>query len=182
MTLSLSILATALPALAQDTTTVVLARDGLAVLTAWSLVALVVAVLAVLVVALRLQAEMRRHRAAWEGFLATASERSGSLVEHAGSAVRNIDRITETVRGEAERLGSSVGGMAGALEEAATELRRRTRDLLALLDLAQSEAEGAVIEAASRIRALREGAAGLFPSRQARGGGREEGGGGEGEE
>ncbi len=178
----LPVLLAAVPGLVQDTTVVVMAHDGIAVLTAWSLVALVVAVLAVLVVALRLQAEMRRHRAAWESFLATASDRSASLVEHAGSAVRNIDRITQTVRTEAERLGTSVGGVAGTLEEAATELRRRARDLLALLDLAQSEAEAAVLEAASRVRAVRESAAGLFLARHARGGGREEArGGGEGD-
>ena len=153
---------------------VVVARDPLAVLSAWTLVALVLVLLAVLAVGLRLLVQLRRHTAAWEDFLTTTRARSAALVDHAGNAARNLDRMTHTVRTEVERLGGSVGGVAGTLEEAANEIRRRARDLLALLDLAQSEAEGAVLETASRLRALREGAAGLFLAQRARGGGREE--------
>ncbi len=164
----------------QDTTVVAFAPEGLSAFAAWVLggallgfVALVAAVLLVLV-------ELKRLSAAWTDFLATTSSRSESLVASAASAARNIDHITGTVRGEVDRLQASVGGMAGGLEEASAKLQRRLKDLLALVDLAQSEAEEAVLDAAARVRALRAGAGGALLGQLRRtlvGGGGAEGGG-----
>ena len=150
-----------LPAI-QDTTVVALAPDGLAAFAAWALGGVLLAFVVLVVAVLLVLAELRRLSAAWTDFLASTSSRSESLVASATSAARNIDHITGTVRGEVERLQVSVGGLAGGLERASAQLQRRLRDLLALVDLAQSEAEEAVLEAASRVRALRANAGGFL--------------------
>lgn len=146
----------------QDTTVVELARDGFASFSAWALGGAAVALVALLVVLLLVLAELRRLAASWTDFLAATSTRSQSLVDHASSAARNIDHITKTVRGEVDRLGASVGGLAKGIEYGSTELQSRLKDLLALVDVAQSEAENAVLEVASKVRTMRTSAAGLL--------------------
>ena len=146
----------------QDTTVVELARDGLASFSAWAMGGAAVALVALLVVLLLVLVELRRLAASWTDFLAATGTRSQSLVDHASSAARNIDHITRTVRGEVDRLGASVGGLAKGIEHGSTELQRRLKDLLALVDVAQSEAEDAVLEVASKVRTMRTSAAGLF--------------------
>ena len=146
----------------QDTTVVELARDGFTSFSAWAVGGAAVALVALLVVLLLVLAELRRLAASWTDFLAATSTRSQSLVDHASSAARNIDHITKTVRGEVDRLGASVGGLAKGIEHGSTELQSRLKDLLALVDVAQSEAEDAVLEVASKVRTMRTSAAGLF--------------------
>ncbi len=146
----------------QDTTVVELARDGFTSFSAWAVGGASVALVALLVVLLLVLAELRRLAASWTDFLAATSTRSQSLVDHASSAARNIDHITKTVRGEVDRLGASVGGLAKGIEHGSTELQGRLKDLLALVDVAQSEAEDAVLEVASKVRTMRTSAAGLF--------------------
>lgn len=146
----------------QDTTVVELARDGLTSFSAWAVGGAAVALVALLVVLLLVLAELRRLAASWTDFLAATGTRSQSLVDHASSAARNIDHITRTVRGEVDRLGASVGGLAKGIEHGSTELQRRLKDLLALVDVAQSEAEDAVLEVAAQIRTMRTSAAGLL--------------------
>ncbi len=146
----------------QDTTVVELARDGLASFSAWAVGGGAVALVALLVVLLLVLAELRRLAASWTDFLAATSTRSQSLVDHASSAARNIDHITKTVRGEVDRLGASVGGLAKGIEHGSTELQSRLKDLLALVDVAQSEAEDAVLEIASQVRTMRTSATGIL--------------------
>lgn len=152
-----------LPAV-QDTTVVALAPDGLAAFAAWALGGVLLAFVVLVAAVLLVLAELRRLSAAWTDFLASTSSRSESLVASATSAARNIEQITTTVRGEVERLQASFGGLAGGLEQASGQLQRRLKDLLALVDLAQSEAEEAVLEAASSVRALRANAGGFLLS------------------
>jgi len=142
----------------QDTTVVELARDGLAVVSAWTMVGLGLAFLAILVVLLLVLAELRMLSRTWTGFLATTSERSQPLLEHANSAARNLDHVTSVVRSEIDRLHGMVEGVTDDIGDASVEVRRRIADLSALLDLAQSEAEDAVLDAAAKLRMLRKGA------------------------
>ncbi len=163
----------------QDTTVVELARDGLAVVSAWTMVGLGLAFLAILVVLLLVLAELRTLSRTWTGFLATTSERSQPLLEHANSAARNLDHVTSVVRSEIDRLHGMVEGVTDDIGEASVEVRRRIADLSALLDLAQSEAEDAVLDAAAKLRMLRKGA-GLLGKVAGLGGGDGGGGGEEG--
>ncbi len=153
-----------LPAV-QDTTVIALAPDGIAAFAAWALGGVLLAFVLLVAALLLVLAELRRLSAAWTGFLASTASRSESLFASATSAARNADRITTTVKGEVDRLQASFGGLAGGLEQASTQLQNHLKDLLALVDLAQSEAEDAVLEAASSVRAVRASAGGFLLSR-----------------
>ena len=160
----------------QDTTVVEVARDGLALVSAWTMVAMGLAFLAILVVLVLVLAELRTLSRAWTGFLTTTTDRSKPLVEHANSTARNLDHITSVVRSEIDRLNGMIGGVTDDIGEASLEVKRRIADLSALLDLAQSEAEDAVLDAAAKLRMLRKGA-GLLGLARAQGGGAAGGGG-----
>ena len=161
----------------QDTTVVEVARDSLAVVSAWTMVAMGLAFLAILVVLVLVLAELRTLSRTWTGFLATTTERSEPLLEHANSAARNLDHITSVVRSEIDRLNGMIEGVTDDIGEASVEVRRRIADLSALLDLAQSEAEDAVLDAAAKLRMLRKGT-GLLAGVAGLGG---RGGGGDGD-
>ena len=160
----------------QDTTVVEVARDGLAVVSAWTMVAMGLAFLAILVVLVLVLAELRTLSRTWTGFLTTTTDRSKPLVEHANSAARNLDHITSVVRSEIDRLNGMIEGVTDDIGEASLEVKRRVADLSALLDLAQSEAEDAVLDAAAKLRMLRKGA-GLLAGVAGLGGGAAGGGG-----
>ena len=153
----------------QDTTVVEVARDGLALVSAWTMIGMALAFLAILVVLVLVLAELRRLSRAWTGFLTAAGDRSRPMLEHAGNAARNLDHVTTVVRSEVDRLNETIGSVAGDVGEASVEVRRRLADLSALLDLAQSEAEDAVLDVAAKVRMLRKGA-GLVRKMRARGG------------
>ena len=147
---------TVLPA-AQDTTVVALASDTLTLAPGW-IGALVATVSVALLVALLLVLlELRRVGNTLAAFLATTEERTRPLVEHANAAARNVEHITQVVRTDLDRINEAFKGLAGGVGDASGELQKRLRDLLALLDLAQSEAEDAVLEAAAKVRAFRSG-------------------------
>ncbi len=143
----------------QDTTIVTLARDGVGMVSAWMTVGLGVAFVAILIVLLLVLAELRRLSRTWTDFLATTGERSIPLVEHANNAARNLDRITRVVRSEVDRFDGALVEVAEDIGKASADVKRRVADLSALLDLAQSEAEDAVLDAAATVRTLRKGAA-----------------------
>ena len=143
----------------QDTTIVTLARDGVGMISAWMTVGLGVAFVAILIVLLLVLAELRRLSRTWTDFLATTGKRSIPLVEHANNAARNLDRITRVVRSEVDRFDGALVEVVEDIGKASTDVKRRVADLSALLDLAQSEAEDAVLDAAATVRTLRKGAA-----------------------
>ena len=142
----------------QDTTVVAVARDSLGLASAWMTVGMGVAFVAILVVLLFVLAELRHLSRAWTGFLAATTDRSQPLVEHANNAARNLDHITQVARSEVDRVSEALGGFADDIGDASESVRGRVADLSALLDLAQSEAEDAVLDAAAKVRMLRTGA------------------------
>ena len=153
----------------QDTTVVEVVRDGLALVSAWTMIGMALGFLAILVVLVLVLAELRGLSRAWTGFLAAAGDRSQPLLEHANNAARNLDHVTTVVRSEVDRLNKTIGSVASDVGEASLEVKRRLADLSALLDLAQSEAEDAVLDVAAKVRMLRKGA-GLLGKMRARGG------------
>lgn len=163
------------PAL-QDTTVVEVARDGLAIVSAWTMIGMALAFAAILVVLVMVLVEVRRLSRAWTGLLTATGDRSRPMLEHAGNAARNLDHVTTVARTEVDRLNETIGSVADDVGEASVEVRRRLGDLSALLDLAQSEAEDAVLDVAAKVRMLRKGA-GLLG--RMRGGGGADGAGGD---
>ena len=140
-----------------DTTVMTLARDPLALMSDWATLGLGLAVLALLVVLVLLLLEIRGLSKSWKHVLDRVAERSGPLIDNANGAVRNVEYITQVVRTDVERINGAVSGLASSLEEVSEDVQGRIRDAQALLDLAQIEAEDAVLDAATRIRTLRTG-------------------------
>ena len=142
----------------QDTTIVAVARDSLALVSSWMTVGIGLAFAAILLVSLLVLAELRQLSRAWSSFLTATSDRSRPLIEHANNVARNLDHITQVVRSDVDRLNEAFGGLADGIGDASEQVKGRMSDLSALLDLAQSEAEEAVVDAAAKVRVLRAGA------------------------
>ena len=142
----------------QDTVVVALARGALESAAAWVLVGLAALFVAVLVVLVLVLGELRKLSKGWSKFVAETTEDAQPLLRHAASAARNLDRAAEAVRSEVVRATSALGGIAGGMDDAALHLRKRLAELSALLDLIQSEAEEAVLDAAAKLRIFRRGA------------------------
>ena len=134
-----------------------LARDSLGTVSDWATVGLGIAFLALLVVLLMILLELRGLSKSWQKVLVRVADRSGPLIDSANGAARNVEYITHVVRTDVERINGAVSGLATSLEEASEDVQLRIKDVRALLDLAQVEAEDAVLDAATRIRRLRSG-------------------------
>ena len=160
--------------LPQDTSVVQLAHDGLAVASQWAVIVAVVVLLGILGALAMVLAEVRRDLRRVLAALDSVTEETGPLLEHATGAVGNLRRITDVIGTEVERLGRTVGGVAGELGKLSVESRRRVAEISALLDVAQSEAEDAVLDLAAKVRMLRRGA-GLLGRATPRGDGEKDG-------
>ncbi len=146
----------------QDVAGAEVARDALGQAAAWTPIVLAASFVAIFAVLLVMWIEMRRAARAWDGFLAAFGERSLPLAEHASAAARNVERVTRLVRAEVERLARATEGVSADVQELSDDVRRRLADVSALLDVAQEEAEDAVLDTAAKVRALRSGASALL--------------------
>ena len=142
--------------LAQDTSVVQLAHDGLTVASQWSLIVAVVVLLGILVALAMALAKVRRDL---RSLLESVTEQTGPFLEHATGAVGNLKRVTDVISTEVECLNRTVGEVASEFGKLSVESRRRVAVISALLDVAQSEAEDAVLDLAAKVRMLRRGAA-----------------------
>ena len=143
--------------LAQDTAVVALAADTLTLAPGWIGAVIAAVAAALLIVLILVLLELRRVGNTWSRFLATTEERTRPLVEHANAAARNVEHITRLARNDLGRVSEAFTGLADGIGDVSGELQTRLKDLSALLDLAQSEAENAVLDAASKVRAFRSG-------------------------
>jgi len=86
---------------------------------------------------------------------------SGSDISGAAHSVRNVAEdmrsITSSVRGDVKEVGVTVRAVNDGLRAAAAQAERRLRQLDALVEVAQEEAEDFVVSAASTLRGIREG-------------------------
>lgn len=145
------------PSTVQDTTVVALASDTLTLAPGWVGAVVAAAALALLVVLILVLVELRRVGNVWSSFMEATEARTRPLVEHANAAARNVEHITQVVRNDLDRINEAFTGLADGIGDASGELQKRLKDLMALLDLAQSEAEDAVLEAATKVRSFRSG-------------------------
>ncbi|MGI9625791.1 MAG: DUF948 domain-containing protein [Longimicrobiales bacterium] len=144
--------------LLQDTTMVSVARDTLATVSAWANVGLVIAFGLLLIVLTMILLQLRGLSRRLQGLLGTVTDRSRPLIDSANRAAENVNYITEVVRTDVDRVNQAFSGVAEGLEQASLDVQGRVKDLTALMDLAQTEAEDAVLDAATRVRTLRAGA------------------------
>lgn len=77
---------------------------------------------------------------------------------HANRIAANVDEISESVRDEVNQVKETVGLATRGLHTAVESTERRLRDLGALMDVAQAEAERVVVSTASTVHGVRAGA------------------------
>ncbi len=124
----------------------------------WANLGILAALAAILGALILVLLEVRRLAKEWGGFLEIARDRTGPLVDHAANAVRNLDHVCKAARKGVDRIDGTASRLADDADKAAEHVRGRLGELKALADLAQSEAEDAVLDAAAKLRLLRRGA------------------------
>jgi hypothetical protein len=67
----------------------------------------------------------------------------------------NVSSISETVRGQVELFSESVGRVSDQITRASLRIEERVHHLNALLEVVQSEAEGAFVDSAAAARGIR---------------------------
>ncbi len=92
----------------------------------------------------------------------------GPVVERTRGVMQNVEAITDTVRGDVERLSETVEQFDGQLREIADIAGDRVRDFDALLGAVQEEAEDLFLTTASAARGIRAGVRALRRHRSRR--------------
>ncbi|HEY0779164.1 MAG TPA: hypothetical protein VGD56_14435 [Gemmatirosa sp.] len=95
------------------------------------------------------------------GAVERASGGIAPLTERATRVVTNVDHVVSTVRTEVERASALVARTETRIDDTLARAAARARELEALLDVAQREAEHSIVAAASTVAAVREGFAAL---------------------
>jgi ABC-type transporter Mla subunit MlaD len=95
------------------------------------------------------------------GILDKAYDDLKPLTDHANRIAANVDEITESVRDEVKQVKETVGQATRGLHNAVENTERRLRDLGALMDVAQGEAERIVVGTASTAHGVRAGASAM---------------------
>jgi uncharacterized protein YoxC len=79
------------------------------------------------------------------------------LMRHASAIADNVDYITTSIRVDVQQVSQSVAAVNQRLQEAVSGAESRMRQLNALLDVVQEEAESAFVTTASTIRGVQTG-------------------------
>ena len=83
------------------------------------------------------------------------------ITHHASRIAENVDYVTTAVRADADRARALVADAEKRVRLVLERAEARARDLEALLDVAQGEAERSLVAAASTVAGVREGVAAL---------------------
>lgn len=79
------------------------------------------------------------------------------LMRHASAIADNVDYISTAIRVDIQQVSQTVAAVNQRLQEATNAAEDRIRQLNALLDVVQEEAESAFVTTASTIRGVRTG-------------------------
>jgi uncharacterized protein YoxC len=79
------------------------------------------------------------------------------LMRHASSIADNIDYITTSIRVDVQQVSQGVAAVNQRLQDAVAGAESRMRELNALLDVVQEEAESAFVTTAATIRGVQTG-------------------------
>jgi len=79
------------------------------------------------------------------------------IMRHASSIADNVDYISTSIRVDVQQVSQTVAAVNQRLQKAVATAEDRIRQLNALLDVVQEEAESAFITTASTIRGVRTG-------------------------
>ncbi len=89
-------------------------------------------------------------------------------LEHLRKTAANVEEISGTLRDEVGRLSKSVGDLSDRLHQASERMEERIEEFNALMEVVQSEAEGAFVDTASTARGVRRGFGKLSEPRPSR--------------
>lgn len=81
------------------------------------------------------------------------------MTSHANRIAASVDEIADSVRSEVKQVSETIGQASRGLNAAVQSTERRLRDLGALMDVAQQEAERAFVSTAAAVQGVRAGAA-----------------------
>jgi len=79
------------------------------------------------------------------------------LMRHASAIADNVDYISTAIRVDVQQVSQTVAAVNQRLQQAATSAEDRIKQLNALLDVVQEEAESAFVTTASTIRGVQTG-------------------------
>lgn len=152
---------------ARDTVLVMVAPSGIAGVSEWGLLALVVlaavGAAALLVFLRRLDMHGRR----LTDIARQMEHRSRPVLERAAGIADNVDDITRSLRDEARHLTGSVRALSDRLRQASTHMETRIDEFNALLEVAQAEAEETFLTTAAALRGVGAGARAFENRREA---------------
>lgn len=83
------------------------------------------------------------------------------ITHHTGRIAENVDYVTTAVRSDLARVTALVERTERRIDETLARAEARARDLEALLDVAQTQAEDSFVAAAATVAGVREGFASL---------------------
>lgn len=83
------------------------------------------------------------------------------VVERVRAVSENVEHITRSVRKDVDQVTASVEALSGRVQQASDRIEERIEEFNAVIEVAQSEAEGILIETAATVRGVRAGAEAL---------------------
>ena len=146
---------------ARDTVLVMVAPSGIANVSEWGLLALVVLASVGTVALLAFLRRLHVHGRRLTDIARRLEEQSRPVLERAGGVADNVDAITRSLRDEAQHLTGSVRALSDRLRQASTHMETRIDEFNALLEVVQAEAEETFLKTAAAVRGVGAGARAL---------------------
>ena len=143
---------------ARDTVLVMVAPSGIANVSEWGLLALVVLATAGAVALLAFLRRLDIHGRRLTDIARSLEEQSRPVLERAAGAADNVDAITRSLREETRHLTGSVRALSDRLRQASTHMETRIDEFNALLEVVQAEAEETFLNTAAAVRGVGAGA------------------------
>ena len=150
---------------AADTVLVMVAPSGIANVSEWGLLALVVLVSLGAVALLAFLRRLDRHGRRLTDIARRLEEQSRPVLERAAGVADNVDAVSRSLRDEARHLTGSVRALSDRLRQASTHMETRIDEFNALLEVVQAEAEETFLKTAAAVRGVGAGARALERAR-----------------
>ena len=154
---------------APDTVFVTVAPSGIANVSEWGLLALVVLASLGAVALLAFLRRLDTHGRRLTDIARRLEEQSRPVLERAAGVADNVEAVSRSLRDEARHLTGSVRALSDRLRQASTHMETRIDEFNALLEVVQAEAEETFLKTAAAVRGVGAGARAL---ERARGGAR----------
>ncbi len=137
----------------------------------WAIVAIVVigVLLAILMLGLLLMAwKVRALVQSVRDAVARIEPSVHPVLERARAVSENVEHITRSVRKDVDQVTASVEALSGRVQQASDRIEERIEEFNAVIAVAQSEAEGILIDTAATVHGVRAGASALGSGRARR--------------